>query len=79
VLSEVGISRNGQENAAYPSYPHSKHGEAEFDYNLSVSTHIEKENTTPQTDIKKPNAETARIAVRGDELRRGIAAIIKKR
>ncbi len=45
-------------------------------YNLSVSTYVEKENTTPPTDIVAVNAEIKRIVARSDELRRDIDAII---
>ena len=56
----------------------SKIAEAEYDYSLSVSTYIEKENGATPVDIKKLNAEIARIVARGDELRRDIDAIIRE-
>ena len=46
------------------------------DYNLSVSTYVEAEDTREKIDIKKLNAEIAEIVAKEDELRKSIDAII---
>lgn len=46
------------------------------DYNLSVSTYVEKEDTREKIDIKALNAEIDRIVKRENELRIEIAKII---
>ena len=49
---------------------------AEQDYNLSVSSYVEQEDTREVIDIKVLNAEIEKIVTRGDVLRREIDAII---
>ncbi|MDO5067585.1 MAG: type I restriction-modification system subunit M [Propionibacteriaceae bacterium] len=49
---------------------------AEGEYNLSVSAHVEKEDTREAVDIQALNAEIARIVARQSELRREIDAIV---
>jgi type I restriction enzyme M protein len=49
---------------------------AEQNYNLSVSSYVEQEDTREIVDITELNAEIERIVTRGDVLRREIAAII---
>ena len=49
---------------------------AENDYNLSVSTYIEKEDTRQATDIKSLNKEIAEIVAREQVLREEIDKII---
>jgi len=49
---------------------------AEQNYNLSVSSYVEQEDTREIVDITELNAEIERIVTRGDILRREIAAII---
>ncbi|MPN40898.1 hypothetical protein SDC9_188438 [bioreactor metagenome] len=49
---------------------------AEQDYNLSVSTYVEQENTREIVDIVELNAEIEQIVVREVKLRREIDAII---
>ena len=49
---------------------------AENDYNLSVSSYIEVEDTRPKTDIKELNARIRRIVARENELRAEINKII---
>lgn len=49
---------------------------AEQDYNLSVSTYVEKKDQREMIDITALNAEIKRIVARGDVLRREIDAII---
>lgn len=49
---------------------------AENDYNLSVSSYIEVEDTHPKTDIKELNARIRRIVARENELRAEINKII---
>ena len=51
---------------------------AENDYNLSVSTYVEAEDTREKIDIKKLNAEIAEIVAREAALREAIDAIIKE-
>ena len=48
----------------------------EQNYNLSVSTYVEQEDTREVIDITELNAEIERIVARGDALRKEIAAII---
>lgn len=49
---------------------------AEKDYNLSVSSYVEKEDTREAIDIDKLNAEIQRIVARENELRTAIDKII---
>ena len=49
---------------------------AENDYNLSVSTYVEAEDTREKVDIVKLNAEIEEIVLREDELRESIRTII---
>jgi len=49
---------------------------AEQGYNLSVSTHVEQEDTREVVNITELNAEIERIVTRSDVLRREIDAII---
>jgi len=49
---------------------------AEQDYNLSVSTYIEKEDTREVVDIDELNAEIRKVSARVNELRAQIDAII---
>ena len=49
---------------------------AENDYNLSVSTYVEAEDTREVVDIEKLNAEIEEIVRREDELRKAIRQII---
>ena len=51
---------------------------AENDYNLSVSTYVEAEDTREKIDIKKLNAEISEIVAREATLRAEIDAIIKE-
>ncbi|WP_042356960.1 type I restriction-modification system subunit M [Bacillus rubiinfantis] len=51
---------------------------AENDYNLSVSTYVEAEDTREKVDIVKLNAEIEEIVKREDELREAIRNIIKE-
>lgn len=51
---------------------------ADQDYNLSVSTYIEPEDTRETIDIKKLNAEIAKIVKKEDELRKKIDRIIRE-
>jgi Type I restriction-modification system methyltransferase subunit len=44
----------------------------ENDYNLAVSSYVEKEDTTEEIDIKKLNAEIEKIVARQAELRKAI-------
>lgn len=51
---------------------------AENDYNLSVSTYVEAENSREKVDIVKLNAEIEEIVMREDELREAIRNIIEE-
>ncbi|MFT4413880.1 type I restriction-modification system subunit M [Fredinandcohnia humi] len=51
---------------------------AENDYNLSVSTYVEAEDTREKVDILKLNAEIEEIVIREDELREAIRNIIEE-
>lgn len=46
------------------------------DYNLSVSSYVEAEDTRPQTDIKELNERIRRIVARENELRTEIDRIV---
>lgn len=48
------------------------------DYNLSVSTYVEAEDTREKVDIVQLNAEIERIVAREDELREAIRKIIEE-
>lgn len=48
------------------------------DYNLSVSTYVEKEDTREKVDIKELNAQIDEIVSKEDELRKAISVIIKE-
>ena len=50
---------------------------AACDYNLSVSTYVEQEDTREKVDIVKLNAEIEKIVAHADELRKQIEEIIK--
>ena len=50
----------------------------ENDYNLSVSTYVEAEDTHEKIDIVKLNAEIEEIVMRENELREAIQSIIKE-
>lgn len=49
---------------------------AENDYNLSVSSYVEQEDTRPKTDIKELNARIRKLVARENELRTQIDAIV---
>ena len=51
---------------------------AENDYNLSVSTYVEAEDTREKVDIRQLNAQIEEIVAREETLRHEIAAIIKE-
>ena len=48
------------------------------DYNLSVSTYVEKEDTREVIDIKILNEEIAKTVKKIDELRAAIDVIVKE-
>jgi type I restriction enzyme M protein len=48
------------------------------DYNLSVSTYVEAEDTREKIDIVKLNAEIEEIVLREDELRAAIRNIVEE-
>lgn len=56
-----------------------KHNEiAENEYNLSVSTYVEPEDTREKIDIKKLNADIKEIVAREDKLRKEIDKIVNE-
>lgn len=65
-----------REEVAYFSHLASYDEVAENDFNLSVSTYVEQEDTREKVDIVKLNAEIAEIVAREDVLRKEIDKII---
>ncbi|MGM9582357.1 MAG: type I restriction-modification system subunit M, partial [Phascolarctobacterium sp.] len=65
-----------REEVAHFSHVASYDEVAENDFNLSVSTYVEQEDTREQVDIVKLNAEIAEIVAREDALRKEIDKII---
>ena len=59
-----------------PTYLQSNAAIAENDYNLSVSSYVEAEDTRPQTDIKELNERIRRIVAHENELRTEIDRIV---
>ncbi len=49
---------------------------AENDYNISVSSYVEQENTSEEVDIEKLNAQIAEIVIRQNHLRTAIDEIV---
>ena len=68
----------GREEIAHFSHLADYSEVEENDYNLSVSTYVEAEDTREVIDIKKLNAEIAEIVLREQELRAEIDAIIEE-
>ena len=66
-----------KKNVDYESRYVKKDEIAKNDYNLSVSTYIEKEDTREKIDIDKLNAEIEEIVKREEKLRKEINDIIK--
>ena len=65
-----------REEIAHFSHLSSYDEVVENDYNLSVSTYVEAEDTREKIDITQLNAEIERIVAREDELRAAIRTII---
>ena len=65
-----------REEVAHFSHLASYDQVAENDFNLSVSTYVEQEDTREKVDIVKLNAEIAEIVAREDALRKEIDKII---
>ena len=65
-----------REEVAHFSHLASYDQVAENDFNLSVSTYVEQEDTREKVDIVKLNAEIAEIVAREDTLRKEIDKII---
>ena len=68
---------NNKQDKDYFSKIVSNNTISENDYNLSVSTYVEKEDTRERIDIDKLNKEIDEIVKREDELRKEINKIIK--
>ena len=80
-LTEENIAAIEDEFASREEKPHFAHlaeyGEVvENEYNLSVSTYVEAEDTREKVDIEKLNAEIAEIVEKENELREAIDRII---
>ena len=56
--------------------PNDEVGSKQNNYNLSVSTYVEQEDTREKIDIEKLNAEIAEIVTREQKLREEIDRII---
>lgn len=69
---------NSRKNKKYTAALVSNKDIAQQDYNLSVSTYVEQEDTRERVDIKKLNAEIAKIVEREEKLRHEINKIIAK-
>jgi type I restriction enzyme M protein len=67
-----------REEVAHFSHLASYEEVAENDYNLSVSTYVEAEDTREKIDIVKLNAEIEEIVLREAELREAIRNIIEE-
>jgi len=67
-----------REEVAHFSHLASHDEIVENDYNLSVSTYVEAEDTREKVDIQKLNAEIEEIVLREDELRDAIRTIIEE-
>lgn len=83
VLSDENIAKiidkyNSKENVAHFSRLVSAEEIAENDYNLSVSTYVEKEDTKEKIDIKVLNKEIDDIVQRIEHLRASIDQIVKE-
>lgn len=65
-----------KENIDYVSKSIDYKAITENDYNLSVSSYIEVEDTRPKTDIKELNERIRRIVARENELRAEIDKIV---
>ena len=80
-LTEENIAAIVDEFASREEKPHFAHlaeyGEVvENEYNLSVSTYVEAEDTREKVDIEKLNAEIAEIVEKENELREAIDRVI---
>ena len=58
--------------------PNDEVGSKQNNYNLSVSTYVEQEDTREKIDIVKLNAEIAKIVAREQKLREEINRIIEE-
>ena len=65
-----------RQNVDYKAAIVPKQKVAEKDYNLSVSSYVEKEDTRPPIDIKQVNEEIARLVAEGNELRVKVDEIV---
>ena len=72
---EVGSERKDEQHFAR-LVPNDEVGSKQNNYNLSVSTYVEQEDTREKIDIVKLNAEIAEIVAREQELREEIDRII---
>ena len=82
-LTQANIDRIVDEFAKREEVEHFSHLATydeieENDYNLSVSTYVEAEDTREKIDIVKLNAEIEEIVMREDELREAIRTIIEE-
>ena len=82
-LTDENIDRIVSVYAAREEIPHFSHLATveeveENDFNLSVSTYVEQEDTREAIDIDKLNVEIEEICLRADELREQIRGIIEE-
>ncbi len=75
-ISRIVAAYDGKEETAHFSHLASFDEIEQNDYNLSVSTYVEAEDTREEVDIVKLNAEIEEIVRREDELRAAIREII---
>ena len=75
-ISRIVDTYAGKEETAHFSHLASFDEIEQNDYNLSVSTYVEAEDTREEVDIVKLNAEIEEIVRREDELRAAIRQII---
>ena len=75
-ISRIVDTYAGKEETAHFSHLASFDEIEQNDYNLSVSTYVEAEDTREEVDIVKLNAEIEEIVRREDELRAAIREII---
>lgn len=77
-ILDLYVARENVEESQYQSKLIYNSVIAENDYNLAVSSYVEKEDTREKIDIVELNKEIDEIVNRGDELRNSINDIVKE-
>lgn len=77
-ILDLYVARENVEDSQYVSKLIDNSFIAENDYNLAVSSYVEKEDTREKIDIVELNKEIEEIVNRGDELRNSINEIVKE-